>query len=95
MRASELIGKRAIRTAPTSRIGDHSYMGDPITILYADDTHIVYRHKLIGEERRDVLRADFADDNWRDYDELMRLADEVDSKLGYVADGCGRPTNES
>jgi hypothetical protein len=76
MKATELIGRNAIRTAPTKAIGDRSYTNTPILILNATDSHIVYKHaapfekKIFGDEAS-VLGCDFADDNWTDYDELM------------------------
>ena len=76
MKAIELIGRNAIRTAPTEVIGDRSYTNSPILILNATDSHIVYKHagsfekKIFGDATR-VLGPDFADENWADYDELM------------------------
>lgn len=78
MKASVLIGKRALRTAPISN-GDHSFSsGDPIIILAATEHHIVFRHtgyfKTITGGKVQTLDSRWVDDNWTDYDELMRLA---------------------
>lgn len=76
MKATELIGRNAIRTAQTKAIGDRSYTNTPILILNATDSHIVYKHatpfdkKFFGDQAS-VLGCDFADDSWADYDELM------------------------
>ncbi len=43
MKVNELVGKLAIRTAPTER-GDHSYMETPILIEKVTDNHIFYQH---------------------------------------------------
>lgn len=81
MKAIELIGKKAIRTAPTKTCGDYSYTDTPLLILKATDTHIVYQHcndfevKMFGTEPR-ILRCDYCDDNWTDYDELINVTNE-------------------
>jgi hypothetical protein len=78
MKATELIGKKAIRTARTAKIGDGSYTDRPLLILKATDNHIVYAHcadfevKMFGAELC-ILGCDFCDDNWTDYDELMAI----------------------
>jgi hypothetical protein len=91
LKATELIGKKAIRTAPVmekvetncdgflfnGRIvekSNYSYTEAPIKILKATDSHIVYeREKFDGEKVISVLNLKYCDDNWTDYDELIKL----------------------
>ena len=84
MKATELIGRRAIRTKPiemnressslfpAKNSLDYSYTQQPIDILYATDSHIVYDYENYKQERENrILSCQFCDDNWIDYDELM------------------------
>lgn len=77
MKATQLIGKKAIRTAPTKEHGDFSYTNSPVEIVAATDTHVlkknVGRDKAIYGDGIQVLNLTFCDDNWTDYDELMGL----------------------
>ncbi len=72
MKAEELIGKRAIRTAPTSN-GDYSYFSDPLRIINATNTNIVAECRNIGSKGYHIINLDcrWCDDNWCDYDELL------------------------
>lgn len=77
MLASELIGKKAIRTTHTTMAGGtvcRSFMDDPIIILKVTDSHIVYRYidkSYMGNEPY-ILTYEYCDDNWIDYDELIK-----------------------
>ena len=78
MRANNLIGKLAIRTAPAS--GDYSYTDTPIQIVNATASHVAYRsvpgsldEKILGKDIR-VLNARWCDDNWTNYDALVNPA---------------------
>lgn len=77
----ELIGKKAIRKAPTC-YGDHSYTTEPLIILTVTESHIVTKypecHWLFdkSEDKKHILDYRWIDDNWTDYDGLMALADE-------------------
>ncbi len=74
MRATELIGKEVIRTAPTSH-GDYSFTSNPIIIINATDEHIIYKYpsdNCLGyfDSREKILNFTWCDDNWIDYEEL-------------------------
>lgn len=73
----ELIGKKAIRTAPTCK-GDHSYMNEPLFIAKATESHVVYTHpkensfsRIISSSTPYILDSTWVDDNWTDYEVLM------------------------
>ena len=71
MKAIELIGKRAIRTSKNI-FGDYSFTREPVTILYATDSHIIGDWEMWpGKIHRTVLNAAYCDEGWIDYDELM------------------------
>lgn len=58
---------------------DYSFSSSPIIILVATENHIVYsrtedEQKIFGN-KPSVLDRRWCDDNWTDYDELMKLAD--------------------
>jgi|GEM_PF-3970748 len=77
MKATELIGKKAIRTAPTKEHGDFSYTNEPVEIVAATNTHVLmknigWKKKIYGDDVH-VLNSTFCDDNWTDYDELIGL----------------------
>lgn len=101
MYANQLIGKRAIRNKPVKLreegeggfgfVGvqtatyDYSYTSEPILILAATESHIVYQYAgrdlaILGEEKR-ILNCRYCDDGWANYDELMELAEESNMKL--------------
>lgn len=74
MKAIDLIGKNAIRTAPT--YGDWSYTDTPILIINATNNHIIFKAigrkaKIFGEEIR-ILNSRWCDDSWIDFDELIK-----------------------
>lgn len=109
MNATQLIGKKAIRTKPCKLkeaeqtppmfgmlamgIGtathDYSYSREPIIILAATESHIVYKHtddsvyaKMgNGKVETHILDSRWCDDNWTDYDELMKLAEPAIQEL--------------
>lgn len=72
MYPDELIGRNVIRTKPVQGTEDGwGYCTNAMKILAATETHIVAernRYKFILDSR-------FIDENWIDYDELMKLAD--------------------
>ena len=74
MKASELVGKRAIRTKPVD-LGngskDYSYTTSPIEIVKVTDNHIVHKYKMFGEEHVSILGERWMDNNWIDYNELI------------------------
>lgn len=75
MRATELIGKKVIRTAPTSH-GDYSYTSNPIIIINATDEHIIYKYPSNNcfnyfENKERVLNFTWCDDKWIDYKKLV------------------------
>jgi len=81
MKASELIGKRAIRTASVvyeSGSTCRSFMRDSIIIIKSTEAHIVYQYprgnKLgISPNQIHILSREYCDDNWVDYDELIKF----------------------
>ena len=81
MNAKQLIGHNAIRTAATS-LGDNSYTETPLLIVHATDTHVVTKHvrdldkRLFGTNPH-VLNYTWCDDNWIDYDELVKEREEI------------------
>lgn len=77
MNAKELIGKEAIRTAPT-KSPDYSYCSYPVLIINATEHHVVIKSKGIFNKDKAYIDIDphildcrFCDDNWTDYDELI------------------------
>lgn len=92
MKANKLIGKLAIRKKPVT-LGrndfteeynyDYSYTSEPIKILKVTDEHIIYSHKdtnqenIFGDEVS-ILDNRWNDDNWIDYEELIKI--EQDQK---------------
>ena len=80
MKAKELVGKMAIRTAPAQfpRCNDNSYSNEGIKILKVTDSHIVYGSKDIctGEFERHILNYVWLDGNWADYEKLMEGTNE-------------------
>jgi hypothetical protein len=119
MFATQLIGKKAIRTKPCSLsikgeaddipfmglmgIGtgtgagiryDYSYTDEPLIILAATESHVIVKHpedsflvRHVGNEPR-ILDCRWCDENWTDYDELMKLAEPEVSKMIAEASGC-------
>lgn len=83
MKATELIGKKAIRTSHTTYAHgtiSRSCMDEPILILNATDAHIVYEYPAESSMARmckdinarpHVLSYEYCDDNWTDYDKLV------------------------
>jgi hypothetical protein len=79
MKATELIGKRAIRTncATLSYGIDRSYTDTPIRILKATDSHIIYQYDkefdpVFDPIKFHIMSYAFCDDNWTDFDELIK-----------------------
>ena len=76
MKASELVGKLAIRTERT-KSGDGSYTTEPLNILKVTGKHIIYNHIGTREEfmfgdKIHILHGEWLDDNWIDYNELIK-----------------------
>jgi len=72
MKATELIGKVAIRTRPTNTIKDHSYTDHPIKVITATNHCITFEyadwwHRKYMDTRHHHLDSDFCDDNWIEY----------------------------
>lgn len=90
MKATELIGKKAVRTQPIYHISDggfmamglvkkpdYTYTTEPIKILKATDSHIIVERDCFdGTKKQVILNILFCDDNWCDYDELIALSEE-------------------
>mgnify|MGYP003586247266 CR=1 FL=1 len=69
MKAIDLIGKKALRTAPTSITNDRSYMSTPLKIVDATNYHIFFEyadkwHRTYMDTNIHILDSDFCDDNW-------------------------------
>jgi len=81
MYAKELIGRKAIRTAPAMYMNgviDNGFTNVPIWIRSATDSHIVFSYldeSGFDQEKIHVISADFCDDNWVDYDQLIAGAE--------------------
>ncbi len=74
MRASELIGKNAVRTRPAMKLDTsaaRAYMTKPIKILKVTDTHIVYTG---CNGAVSLLPYEYLDEFWIDYDQLIDLS---------------------
>lgn len=82
MKATELVGKLAIRTKPTKCSGDHSYMSEPILIEKVTDAHIFCRTWMFPEDGH-ILNSRWLDDAWEDFEELSKGTGSYDrySKL--------------
>jgi hypothetical protein len=87
MFATELIGKRAIRTKPVrypNGVEDRSYTdGSPVKIINATADNIVIKSG-IAKNSEWVLSAPFTDDNWTDYDELIKPPEKKLRNLVFV-----------
>jgi hypothetical protein len=80
MKASEFVGKLAIRTAPTT-FGDYSYTTEPLKILKVTENHVVVEHQcpfLKGDVC--ILNSRWLDDNWTSYDDLMNEVEKEEAK---------------
>lgn len=105
----ELIGKLAVRTAPVDygpRGGglfsdtivavnnDYSHTTDPILILAATESHIVYKRlEPMFEGKTMLLNSRWVDNSWTDYDALMALASpEHIARMQSL--GIDKPTDE-
>jgi hypothetical protein len=83
MKASDLIGKNAIRTKPMNigdGVQDYSHNRSPIHIVNATDSHIVYEYleeydKFLSGKKR-ILDCRWCDDNWIDLEFLLTPASE-------------------
>ena len=72
MRATELIGKKAIRIAKTKETGDRSYTSTPLIIKRANEHYIVFEygdkwHRTYMDTDEHILDYDFCDDNWVEF----------------------------
>jgi transcriptional pleiotropic regulator of transition state genes len=86
MKATELVGKLAIRTAPVVSNNDYSFMNSPLKIIKVTDFHIVYEYpeensmsKIFADKNPYILHAEWLDDNWTDYSKLISEPDFVAS----------------
>lgn len=80
MKATQLIGKLAIRTFHTKYAHgqiSRSFMEYPIRILKATDKHIVYEwvNEPEWNNKPNILSYEYCDDNWIDYNELMGIVE--------------------
>ena len=73
MRAEQLIGKLAIRTARAAETGDRSFNDKPILIVGACDSHIRYFNPDWPDGGKRIIGNNFADNNWMCYECLMFL----------------------
>ena len=80
MQAIELIGKKAIRkTQPDRASTGKDFTTCPIFIEKVTDTHIIYsirkvnfiEGKSMPYKSTEILGADYLDDNWVDYENLI------------------------
>lgn len=100
MKATELIGKNAIRTSHVNYAGGNvcrSFMEEPIKILNATDTHIMYKRvfDLFSSNKPNtkvgfnILSYEYCDDKWIDYDELtegLEIEEYVDESENSLED---------
>lgn len=78
MKASDLIGKNAIRTKPMNignGLHDYSLTSSPIHIINATDSHIIYEYlpeydRILAEKKR-ILDCRWCDDNWIDFEFIL------------------------
>lgn len=86
MKLSELVGKRAIRTAPIVMqqyesgfafgghyvdVPNYNYCSKPVKVLAATDTNAIVLVKNYKDEyERENISCQYCDDNWTDYDAL-------------------------
>jgi len=68
MKSTELIGKLAIRTAPTKLIGDCSFTHEVALIVDATEHHTVIqftgiKQGIFGDDKM-ILGFDFCDNSW-------------------------------
>lgn len=83
MKASDLIGKNAIRTRPTNignGLQDYSHTQSPIHVINATESHVVFEYlpeydKFLSGKKR-ILDCRWCDDNWIDFDFLLTPASE-------------------
>jgi hypothetical protein len=70
MKAKDLIGKKAVRTAPVRLTGDRSYGTTPILIQNVTDSHIVYTslENFLDDRSVRLLNSMWIDDNWTNYE---------------------------
>jgi hypothetical protein len=101
MHPKQLIGKKAIRTAPVSYgkrtpmfgIGgaeenlDYSFTSEPLVILAVTDSHIVYEYPNYCSylKGNHFLDSRWIDNNWADYQALMDKADEAVIEIHKVS----------
>ena len=83
MKATDLIGKVAIRTGPmfySNGQPDYSYCSDASEILNATGNHIVLHSKYGGTEN--ILDNRWCDDKWIAYDDIV--TEDVKTRLGVL-----------
>ena len=89
MNINELVGKKAIRTGPVD-LGngrkDYSYGTEPLLILAVTEHHVVVEYvESFMKGKRHILDSRWNDENWDDYNELMKLADETKEELAKAS----------
>jgi len=72
MEATDLIGKKAIRIAPTNEVRDRSYTNRPLKIINATKYHIYYEYadqwdRTYMDTDIHILGSEFCDDKWVEY----------------------------
>ncbi len=99
MFATQLIGKRAIRTGSTTYPSGSvslSFTEEPILILHATKSHIIFKwqpESHIKQDEPDVLNAIYCDDKWTDYDCLMWGANPILAREVMKKIAAGPPHN--
>jgi len=68
MKSTELIGKLAIRNAPTKLIGDCTFTDEVALIVDATEHHTVVqftgiKQRIFGDDKM-ILSFDYCDNNW-------------------------------
>lgn len=72
MKATELIGKMAIRTKGVKHNGDMSFTDNIVEIIHADTHHIVIEANFFGKKVRHILNNWFCDNNWKDATDMYK-----------------------
>lgn len=82
MRAEQLLGKLALRSKPLDSSGDHSFITIPIKIMAVTESHIVFEwQEPMFKGHKGILGYNYLDNNWVDYEALMKLATDEHIKL--------------
>jgi hypothetical protein len=77
MIANNLVGKMAIRIHHVTYAGggtDRSFLDSPVKILKVTDSHIVCEYSTYSSEpSKIILPYEYLDDNWTNYDKLIKM----------------------